>query len=523
MVLSLRSRYVIFPLILGLLTLTLLTLHLSNKDPIQAITRHIHPPPPELKRHPLYKPANPDPIPPPLPEYFPLAASAKSSADLPPVPSWNKPPEPHVPESTRLYIGFTRYWPLLQQVIVAYITAGWPPEDIYVVENTGTFDANKNGLLTSQNPFYLDYHRLTNIFGVNVITMPSLQTFAQLQNFYLSEAVHNNLTHYFWAHMDTVAIPHEDAQPYKSLYAIAVDTVRESFAPGFRKDEKTGKEGRWGLRFFAYDWLALVNVAAYIEVGGWDTMISYYGTDCDMHERLAMAGLVNPIADAGWVYDVGKSLPDLEVLYRRKKKTTNAKREEKTTGSTFDEGPKVIQAGDDGVRQVTEDKTEEKITGSTFDDGKKAVTIGKDNKVTIGDAANTSDESVNLPITPVPSDAPKTADAAPKPPSSEAIKKYLEDTEEDTLGNEQYKKLQETLNDMVREKTEDPYRNSWQLKQRGGQGEPFHYDADGWEKALQMTIGTGGAIMEEKWGHRGCDLRDAGLQAGDQWRVNHDW
>ena len=396
-----------------------------------------------------------------------------------------------------------------------------------MVENTGTFDANKNGFLTSQNPFYLDYHRLTNTFGVNVITMPSLQSFAQLQSFYLSEAVNNNLTHYFWAHMDTVATPHEDAQPYKSLYAIAVDTIRESFAPGFRKDEKTGKEGRWGLRFFAYDWLALVNVASYLEIGGWDTMISYYGTDCDMHERLAMAGLENPNADAGTVFDVAKSFPDLEVLYRRKKKATNAKREEKATGSTSDDGPKVAKAGDDGVRQVVEDETGEKTTGSTLGDGKKVVTIGKDNKITIGEAADasadTSAEPINPPVVPVPSDAPKTAAAAPKTPSSEAIKKYLAETEEDTLGSDQWFRLSNTLEGMAREKREDPYRNSWQLKQRGGQGEPFHYDADGWERALQMTIETGGAIMEEKWGHKGCNLREVGLKAGDQWRVDHDW
>lgn len=374
-----------------------------------------------------------------------------------------------------------------------------------MVENTGTFYANKNGLLTSQNPFYLDYHRLTNIFGVNVITMPSLQSFAQLQNFYLSEAVNNNLTHYFWAHMDTVAVSHEDAKPYKSLYAIAVDTIRESFAPGFRKDENTGKEGRWGLRFFAYDWLALVNVASYVEVGGWDTMISYYGTDCDMHERLAMAGLRNPIADAGMVYDVGKSLPDLEVLYRRKKKTTKAKREEKTTGSTFDEGPRVIKSGEDGVREVLGDKTEEKITGSTFDDGKKVVTIGKDNKVTIEDDANSGNstaESVNPPVAPIPSDTPQTTAATPKP-ISEAIKTYLSETEEDHPGSPQYHHLLSTLESLAKEKREDRYRNSWQLKQRGGQGEPFYYDPDGWEKALQMTIEAGGRLWRKNGGIRG--------------------
>lgn len=29
--------------------------------------------------------------------------------------------------------------------------------------------------------------------------------------------------------------------------------------------------------------------------------------------------------------------------------------------------------------------------------------------------------------------------------------------------------------------------------------------------------------MEEKWGHKGCDLREVGLRQGDQWRVDHDW
>ncbi len=444
-----------------------------------------HPAPeekPALKPHPVYKPPPPDP-PPPLDEYFPLAASAKSPADLPPIPLWNKPPEQHVPEKTRLYIGFTRYWPLLQQVVVSYITAGWPPSDIYVVENTGTFDANKNGQLSSSNPFYMDYHRLTDILGVNVMTTPALQSFAQLQNLYLSEAINNNLSYYFWAHMDTVAQTHEDAVPYKSLYEIAVDVIRESVAPGFRVDEKTGKEGRWAIRFFSYDWLALVNTAAYVEVGGWDSMISYYGTDCDMHSRLAMNGLTTPIADAGQVFDVGKSLPDLEVLYRRKKKAKLMRREER-------------------------------VTGSTFDDEKQVVSVGDGGKVSFGAHNGTS-------TTPIAEAVPVAT--SPSLAASGANQKYLEETEQDTLGSQIWKDLQDTLEAMAEEKRKDPYRNSWQLKQRGGQGEPYYYDADGWEKALQMTIETGGKIMEEKWGHRGCNLRDVGLKEGDQWRVEHDW
>lgn len=388
-----------------------------------------------------------------------------------------------MPEKTRLYIGFTRYWPLLQQVVVSYITAGWPPSDIYVVENTGTFDANKNGQLSSSNPFYMNYHRLTDILGVNVMTTPALQSFAQLQNFYLSEAINNNLSYYFWAHMDTVAQSHEDAVPYKSLYEIAVDVIRESVAPGYRVDEKTGKEGRWAIRFFSYDWLALVNTAAYVEVGGWDSMISYYGTDCDMHSRLEMNGLTTPIADAGQVFDVGKSLPDLEVLYRRKKKARVVRRLERVTGSTFDDEKQVVDVGEGGKLSI------------------------------VGHNAN----STIPPAEAVPAAASASFAA------SGANKKYLEETEQDTIGGETWKELQVTLEAMAEEKRKDPYRNSWQLKQKGGQGEPFYYDADGWEKALQMTIETGTKIYEEKWGHKGCDIGNVGLKEGDQWRVEHDW
>lgn len=461
MIPSLRSRWALIPFILTIFAMTLYTV----RRPLLATYTSYRPPAPkgavpvDEPPHVIHKPPKPPP-PPPLPEYFPLAASAQSPADLPPVPSWNKPPSPHVPESTRLYIGFTRYWPLLQQVVVGYITAGWPPEDIYVVENTGTFDANKKGLLTSQNPFYLDYHRLTKLFGVNVITTPSLQTFAQLQNLYLSEAMNNNLTHYFWAHMDTVPQSHEDIQPYKSFYAIAVDVIRESFSPSYEAHD------RWAVRFFSYDWLALVNVKNYMKIGGWDTMIGYYGTDCDMHGRFALNGLESPIADAGQVFDVGRSLDDLQVLYRRKEEAK--------------------------VQREAEDE-------------KTAVIVGEHGKVTIGGPANST-----------------TAPPPPDKPTAPESLEYLSSTEEDTIGGPGWTALQTTLESLADEKRKDPYRNSWQLKQAGGQGEPFYYDADGWEKALQLTIAAGVEIYEQKWGHKGCDIQHVGLQEGDQWLVGKD-
>lgn len=276
--------------------------------------------PPELPRHPLYKPP---PSEPPLEivDNFPLAASAQTNDDIPPIPSWNVPSKTHVPEKTPLFIGFTRNWRILQQAVVSYITAGWPPGDIYVIENTGTMDANRNGLLTLQNPFYLNHTRLHDLLGVNVLVTPTLLTFAQLQNFMLWTAIENKYPAYFWSHMDVVALPYEDQEPYQSLYALAVSVLRASLDSSDKVDDETTEAKKpWALQFFAYDRLALVNTTAYEEVGGWDTQIPFYMTDCDMHERLSMAGFEQPQAHAGLVYDVSDSLDDLEVLYRKKGK-----------------------------------------------------------------------------------------------------------------------------------------------------------------------------------------------------------
>jgi len=80
-----------------------------------------------------------------------------------------------VKEVIPLFIGSTRNWPLLlQQAVVGYITAGWRPKDIYVVESNGTMLSNANGLLNETTLFYLDHHRLEALFGVNVTVTPEL-------------------------------------------------------------------------------------------------------------------------------------------------------------------------------------------------------------------------------------------------------------------------------------------------------------------------------------------------------------
>lgn len=134
----------------------------------------------------------------PIVDNFPIQLGLDT---LPSIAPWNRPPAQHVEEKTPLFIGFTRNWPLLQQCVLSYITAGWPPGDIYVVDNTGTFKSNfPPGKLTLQNPFYLDVERLEGVFGVNVISTPTLLSFAQLQNFYIFTALERGWGEYFVSH-----------------------------------------------------------------------------------------------------------------------------------------------------------------------------------------------------------------------------------------------------------------------------------------------------------------------------------
>lgn len=194
---SLRDRYIFFTTISILFIF--LTSYYWRKD-IPAATpifKDVHGgSPTTTESYPKYKPTTPARSL-PIVDNFPHALAAKSAADLPPIPSWNNPPSPHVPEKTPLFIGFTRNWRLLQQVVVSYITSGWPPEDIYVVENTGVMDSNKQGRLSLQNPFFLNHTRL-NMLGVNVLVTPTLLTFAQLQSFYMFHSISQNWTTYFW-------------------------------------------------------------------------------------------------------------------------------------------------------------------------------------------------------------------------------------------------------------------------------------------------------------------------------------
>lgn len=208
LILTLRQRYT-FIVFIFLLFVFVTATYLRRDTFDSIIPSHDNAPPP-----PEEAPAHDDaPPPPPKPKYkepkpvlaypivdnFPLALAAHSPDELPPVAAWVRPPVPHIKEKTPLFVGFTRNWRLLQQTVVSYINSGWPPEDIYVVENTGVMHSNRDGLLGLQNPFFLNHTRL-HMLGVNILVTPTLLTFAQLQNFYLYTSLEKNWDHYFWSH-----------------------------------------------------------------------------------------------------------------------------------------------------------------------------------------------------------------------------------------------------------------------------------------------------------------------------------
>ncbi|KAI0454214.1 hypothetical protein F5B21DRAFT_476234 [Xylaria acuta] len=270
--------------------------------------------------HPRYKPA-PTYTPPPISDPFPALATSTP----PPIPSYNVPEKDGwknygVPVAPPLVIGFTRSWPMLLQTVVSYITAGWPPEQIYVVENTGMQQANAHGQLSLQHPWYLNHTALKKL-GVHIVQTPVLLTFAQLQNFYLSMSYTHKWPYYFWSHMDVLALGHENGfenlipragEPgYKSLYTLCLEELNRTLAT----------DDRWGLRFFAYDHLTLQNPRAIEDINGWDTLIPYYMTDCDTYTRLHMKKWSQKDANCGVITDTSVALDDLLALYRDPKIT----------------------------------------------------------------------------------------------------------------------------------------------------------------------------------------------------------
>ena len=231
--------------------------------------------------------------------------------------------------------------------------------------------------------------------------------------------------------MDVIALSDEEyidpeTHEYQPLYKRMLSVLDKTLSPTY--------DAKWAIVFFAYDKLTLVNRHAYMDVGGWDTTIGYYMSDCDMHSRISMRGYKIEDAAVGLIYDVGNTFDDLMILYRRQPVSENL---QTTTTTTNNDTPTSIT-----------------ISPSSY--------ISSPSYISLRDACNS---------------------------------------------------LQ------IRKNTDPGGRNTWQAAQQGGVNEPFHIDPEGFDRALWQRVEFGKTMYAEKWGHRGCDIREVGLKEGDAWRV----
>ncbi|KAI1338653.1 hypothetical protein F5Y15DRAFT_386556 [Xylariaceae sp. FL0016] len=427
---------------------------------------------------------------------FPLLA--KSSASPPPIPEYNVARAglhrdyglSYLPP---LFIGFTRQWPMLLQCVVGYITAGWPPESIFVVENTGVQNSNIDGKLSLQNPFYLNHTTMRRL-GVNVIQTPVLMTFSQMQNFFLATATARSWPYYFYSHQDVLVFSFEDGadtmkRPGDRDWFFydeqdEAETMRPPAAgqPGYRTiyenclrelNRTVESEERWAFRWFQYDHLTLVNKAALDAVGGWDSLMPYYGSDCDMNARLEMDGWSMRHRRVGIINDVSSVMEDLAALYRVPS----------VTPQFVDPNP------------IPEEKLEQ-----------IEQTKGSEQKETAKEPEQDADK-------PTQKRSEKTKTGGK---SSISISKAID----------YFRALVKVGDDMgaYKYRSDNFARNSWQSSQHGGMGEPYYYNADGFATSFWILAEAGREVFRQKWGHRDCDLvAETALKLEDQWLVEKDW
>ncbi|KAI2464976.1 hypothetical protein F4781DRAFT_435911 [Annulohypoxylon bovei var. microspora] len=430
---------------------------------------------------------------------FPLLAQPTTTP--PPIPKYNVPrPGLHreygLSYTPPLFIGFTRQWPMLLQCVIGYLTAGWPPESIFVVENTGVQNSNAQGKLSLQNPFYLD-HAVLRKLRVNIIETPVLLSFSQMQNFFLSTAHARSWPYYFYSHQDVLVFSFEDGpdtleRPGDREWffydeedeadimrpvAAGQDGYRTIYENCLRELNRTLEAGeRWGFRWFQYDHLTLVNRAALDAVGGWDSLMPYYGSDCDMNARLEMDGWTMRHRRVGIINDVSTVLEDLAVLYRDPHVTPRFI--DPNPVAKVDEQPKMKQKKPPKEEQSEQAKENHK-------DGKKGQGTQKRND----DVNSTTGINVARSV-------------------------------------EYFRELVNVGNDMGAYKYRDDKnaRNSWQNSQHGGAGEPYYYNAEGFSTSFWILAEAGREIFRQKWGHQDCDLVEGtALKLEDQWLVEKDW
>jgi hypothetical protein len=402
---------------------------------------------------------------------------------------------------------------MLLQCVVGYITAGWPPSSIYVVENTGVQNSNAQGKLTIQNPFYLNHTTLKRL-GVHIIQTPVLLSFSQLQNFFLSMAHDRAWPYYFYSHQDVLVFSFEAGPDLTNRPGDRIwdfydeedkkDTMFPPGAgyPGYRTiyencirelNRTIHTDKRWALRLFQSDYLTLINRAALDAVGGWDTWIPYYATDCDLNARLAMDGWSSKNRRVGIINDVSSTLVDLAALYRDTRVTPNFIDPNPIPWEKKPEEPQPVPQGEPKEQPSPKEETSEEGAPN-----QKQKRESEDAEARVGAGAGAS----SAPTTP-------GLGLGIHPDDLEYFRSLV--SVGDAMGNHKYR-------------DQDNVRNSWQKSQRGGLGEPYYYNAEGVARAFDIITEAGREVYRQKWGHRDCDLVEGtALKLSDMWRVEKDW
>ncbi|KAF1816403.1 hypothetical protein P152DRAFT_375084, partial [Eremomyces bilateralis CBS 781.70] len=205
---------------------------------------------------------------------------------------------------TPLIIPFTTNETFLIQTALSYIAAGWPREDIIILDNSGTMDANPREELPKDNPSHLSYQKLRKDYGISVLQTPTLLTFAQTQKFMLRLAISKEWRTFFWSRPDVVVLSDESASPYRSFYNRTVDHLLSS----------QNQNQKWAAKFFGIDVLVLINVDAWRGIGQWDTFLPHYNTHCDAYGRANIMGYAIENVTAGWAFTVASALDDPETV-----------------------------------------------------------------------------------------------------------------------------------------------------------------------------------------------------------------
>lgn len=252
-------------------------------------------------------------------------------------------------------------------------------------------------------------------------------------------------------------------------------------------------EKRWAFRWFQYDHLTLVNRGALDAVGGWDSLMPYYGSDCDMNARLEMDGWTMRHRRVGIINDVSTVLEDLAALYR---------------------DPKVVPTFVD-PNPIPKEELEK-------------VEQAQENEETDKDELTQEGEETK----PAEQHSEKPAKTPTEKPEEKSTEKRDGESSKGAGGSgisqamDYFRTLLKVADDMGQYKyrSDNTARNSWQGSQHGGVGEPYYYNADGFGKSFWILAEAGREVFRQKWGHRGCDLvEETALKLEDQWRVKNDW